>query len=138
MGTKSHLIQLYPIVEKLLDSGHKVTGIYFNSAKIKHENYTEILIENPFEAKMAEISKMFMEKGGTSIVNLKLWQASWAAWSESIEDMSMLPWRQARLMAVTPSLPTMLISTSGLVKMVATPWELPSIQANIRGDKSLQ
>merc|ERR1711953_290027 len=84
MGTKSPLIQLYPIVEKLLDSGHKVTGIYFNSAKIKHENYTEILIENPFEAKMAEISKMFMEKGGTSIVNLNLWQASWAAWSESI------------------------------------------------------
>ncbi len=24
LGTKSHLMQLYPIVEKLLDSGHKV------------------------------------------------------------------------------------------------------------------
>ena len=61
MGTKSHLIQLYPIVEKLLDSGHKVTGIYFNSAKIRHENYTEILIENPYDKKMAGMRKMMME-----------------------------------------------------------------------------
>merc|ERR1711936_1369738 len=89
MGTKSHLIQLYPIVEKLLDNGHKVTGVYFNSAKIKHENYTEILIENFMEDKMKEISKMFMEKGGTSAVNLRLWKASWDAWSSVIEKFAL-------------------------------------------------
>jgi len=97
MGTRSHLIQLYPIVEKLLDSGHQVTGVYFNSAKIKHENYTEILIDNPFEEKMKDISKMFMEKGGTNPFNLKLWKASWEAWSSVIEDMSMLPWRHPEI-----------------------------------------
>ena len=97
MGTKSHLLQLYPIVEKLLDIGHKVTGVYFYSAKIKHENYTEILIENPFEDKMAEISKMFMEKGGTSIFNFKIWKASWEAWSSVIEDMALLPWRHPEI-----------------------------------------
>ena len=92
MGTRSHLLQLYPIVEKLLDNGHKVTGVYFNSAKIKHENYTEILIENFMEDKMKEISKMFMEKGGTSAVNLRLWKASWDAWSSVIEKFALLPW----------------------------------------------
>ena len=97
MGTKSHLLQLYPVIEKLLDNGHKVTGIYFYSAKIKHENFTEILIENPFEEKMAEISKMVMEEGGTSVVNFKIWKASWAAWSEVIEDMSMLAWRHPEI-----------------------------------------
>ena len=93
MGTKSHLIQLYPIVEGLLDKGHKVTGVYFSSAKISHENYTEILIENPFEDAMKEISKMFMEKGGTNTFNLRLWKASWEAWSQVIEKASLLPWR---------------------------------------------
>ena len=97
MGTKSHLIQLYPIVEKLLDNGHKVTGVYFNSAKIKHENYTEILLENPFEDKMAEISKMFMEKGGTSLFNFRIWKASLEAWFSVIEDMAMLPWRHPEI-----------------------------------------
>merc|ERR1711936_30601 len=57
MGTKSHLLQLYPIVEKLLDNGHKVTGVYFNSAN-----------------------------------NLRLWKASWEAWSSVIEKFALLPW----------------------------------------------
>ena len=60
MGTRSHLLQLYPIVEKLLDNGHKVTGVYFNSAKIKHENYTEILIENFMEDKMKDSAGKYM------------------------------------------------------------------------------
>ena len=97
MGTKSHLIQLYPIVEKLLDSGHKVTGIYFNSAKIKHENYTEILIENPYDKQMAGMRKLMMEKGGTSMFNWKVWKASWDAWSAITEDVVLLPWRHPEI-----------------------------------------
>ena len=97
LGTKSHLLQLYPIVEKLLDSGHKVTGIYFNSAKIRHENYTEILIENPYDKKMAGMRKIMMEKGGTSLLNWKLWKASWDAWSDIIEDVVLLPWRHPQI-----------------------------------------
>ena len=97
LGTKSHLLQLYPIVEGLLESGHKVTGIYFNSAEIKHENYTEILIENPYDKKMGEMRKILMEKGGTSMFNWKAWKASWEAWSAIIEDVVLLPWRHPEI-----------------------------------------
>ena len=97
LGTKSHLLQLYPIVEKLLESGHKVTGIYFNSAEIKHENYTEILIENPYDKKMAGMRKLMMEKGGSSMFNWRLWIESWNAWSAIVEDVVLLPWRHPEI-----------------------------------------
>ena len=34
IGTKSHLIQLYPIVEKLLDNGHQVLHIFLLGRQI--------------------------------------------------------------------------------------------------------
>ena len=46
MGTKSHLLQLFPIVESLLARGHEVTGVFYSPSKISHNNYTEILIPN--------------------------------------------------------------------------------------------
>ena len=97
LGTKSHLLQLYPIVEKLLDSGHQVTGIYFSSAEISHENYTEILIDNPYDKNMEGIRKLLMEKGGSSMFNWKLWKASWDAWTDIIEDVALLPWRHPEI-----------------------------------------
>jgi hypothetical protein len=33
MGTRSHLIQMSPLVEELLDRGHTVTGVFFGSLK---------------------------------------------------------------------------------------------------------
>ena len=39
-GTKSHLIQISPLVEELLDRGHDVTSVLYDTLKVKHENYT--------------------------------------------------------------------------------------------------
>ena len=63
MGTVSHHLQLFPIVEKLLENGHQVTGVFFKSSKIQHKNYTEIMTPNVLEKFSAELSKLFMEKG---------------------------------------------------------------------------
>ena len=46
MGTKSHLLQLFPIVESLLARGHEVTGVFYSPSKISNKNYTEVLIPN--------------------------------------------------------------------------------------------
>ena len=55
VGTKSHLIQLFPVVEGLLEKGHHVTGVFFSSSKIVHPNYTEILVPNCFEKIMVQM-----------------------------------------------------------------------------------
>ena len=39
IGTKSHLLQIFPLVESLLSKGHEVTGLFYSPSKIKHENY---------------------------------------------------------------------------------------------------
>ena len=49
IGTKSHLFQYYPLVEEVLRRGHEVTGVFFDTLKIENENYTEIVVPNPFE-----------------------------------------------------------------------------------------
>ena len=55
MGTKSHLLQLFPMVESLLARGHEVTGVYYSPSKISHENYTEILLPNVMDDFKEEI-----------------------------------------------------------------------------------
>ena len=55
MGTKSHLLQLFPMVESLLARGHEVTGVYYSPSKIIHENYTEILLPNVMDDFKEEI-----------------------------------------------------------------------------------
>ena len=74
VGTKSHLIQLFPVVEGLLENGHQVTGVFFSSSKIVHPNFTEVLVPNNFDKIMGDVSKLYMEKGGQSMFNLKLYQ----------------------------------------------------------------
>ena len=54
LGTKSHLIQLFPIIEGLLEQGHTVNAAIFSPSKIKHENYTEIPLKNVFEKRNVE------------------------------------------------------------------------------------
>ena len=54
-GTKSHLLQLFPIVETLLARGHEVSGVYYSPSKIRHENYTEILLPNVMDEFKEEI-----------------------------------------------------------------------------------
>ena len=45
LGSKSHLIQMAPLVQELAERGHQVTGIFFNTLKIEHENYKEIVVQ---------------------------------------------------------------------------------------------
>ena len=54
-GTKSHLLQLFPIVETLLARGHEVSGVFYSPSKIRHENYTEILLPNVMDEFKEEI-----------------------------------------------------------------------------------
>ena len=88
-GTKSHLIQFSPIVEELLNRGHKVTAVFFDTLKIKHENYTEILIPNGMEKPAAITNKLFMEDGGQNSINTKLWKKANEAWTEAAEDIAL-------------------------------------------------
>ena len=94
VGTKSHLIQLYPIVEKLLENGHHVTTIFFSRGNIKHQNYTEIVVKNVFESKMAELSKLFMDRGSENAVINTIKQMKFAieAWSEVLEESALMYW----------------------------------------------
>ena len=58
IGTKSHVIQFSPMVEELLRQGHEVTSVFCFSLKIKHENYTEIIVPNPFESAYKGFTKV--------------------------------------------------------------------------------
>jgi len=88
LGTKSHLIQMAPLVQELAERGHQVTGIFFNTLKIEHENYKEIVVPYDLDFIMKEASKILMEKGGTSIFNPKMWVWSWNMWGEMMRNSS--------------------------------------------------
>ena len=93
LGTKSHLIQLFPIIEGLLEQGHTVNAAIFSPSKIKHENYTEILLKNVFEKRNDKVSEMMMQKGGQGMFNMKLWQAGLEFWTESIGEIAVGSWK---------------------------------------------
>ena len=63
-------------MSELVDRGHKVSAIVFNSVKIKNENFTEIVIPYAMDTLFAEASKKLMEKGGTSMMN-----PTWGWWA---------------------------------------------------------
>jgi len=87
MGTTSHLFQIFPMVEKLLENGNSVTGLFFKPSKIKNENYTEILIPNMQDKFRDQLSKMYMEKGGQSMFNWKVYQWFIENWTSMKKDM---------------------------------------------------
>ena len=89
MGTKSHLIQMKPLMSELLDRGHTVSAIIFNSVKINHENFTEIVIPSAMDSVYAEASKKLMEKGGTNMMNPSLWWWAFHFYKSKMEDMSL-------------------------------------------------
>ena len=93
IGTKSHILQYEPLVEELLARGHEVTTCFFHPLKLKHENYTGIVVPNVMAEMQKEASKLLMEEGGQTIWNFKLWQFAIRAWSESIEDIALMPLR---------------------------------------------
>ena len=93
-GTKSHLIQMSPIVEGLLDSGHSVTAVIYDTLKIKHENYTEVTVPNGLEKISAKINKVFMEDGGKDTLGLinkffRIVKKANEAWTGAVEDVAL-------------------------------------------------
>ena len=93
IGTKSHILQYEPLVEELLARGHEVTTCFFHPLKIEHKNYTQIVLPNVMEEIQKEASKLMMEEGGQTVWNYKLWQFGIRAWSDSIEDIALMPMR---------------------------------------------
>ena len=89
LGTKSHLIQMKPVVEEMLERGHTVTTVFFDSVKIKHRNYTDIVIPNILESVWAEASKKIMEKGGNSAFNPSIWWWAYNFYTSKMEQLSL-------------------------------------------------
>ena len=91
LGTKSHLIQMKPVIERMLERENTVTTIFFDSIKIKHNNYTEIVIPNILEAVWAEASKKIMEKGGNTMFNPSLWWWGYNFYKSKMEQLALGP-----------------------------------------------
>ena len=45
-NTRSHRMQQNAILEGMLAQGHTVTGVFPQKYKEKHQNYTEIIVED--------------------------------------------------------------------------------------------
>merc|ERR1712222_90320 len=71
-GTKSHLILMKPLIEELLAKDHQVTSIFFNSIKINHTNYTEIVVPSKMDDFYASMSKR-VASGGGNVMNPSFW-----------------------------------------------------------------
>ena len=100
IGTKSHLLQLFPLVESLLSKGHEVTGLFYSPSKIKHENYTEILVPNVLEEITSEFSKITMQKGGQGMFNLDVWKYTIKVWQNAVNDYTMLAYDTKEVQAM--------------------------------------
>jgi hypothetical protein len=89
VGTKSHLIMMRPLVEELLDRGHRVTAIIFQSVNLGHKNYTEIVIPSIMEEVMEGLSKKMMENGGGNLMSPSLWLWYYNFYKEKIKAMAL-------------------------------------------------
>jgi UDP:flavonoid glycosyltransferase YjiC (YdhE family) len=89
LGTRSHLITMRPLVEELLHRGHRVTAIFFQSLKLGHENYTEIVIPSMLEEVMEATSKKVMEKGGGNMMNPSIWLWMYNFYKERFADLAL-------------------------------------------------
>jgi hypothetical protein len=58
LGVRSHLIQLAPVMEELLERGHTVTAILFAVSGVRHDNFTEILLTTDMDAGMERFSQV--------------------------------------------------------------------------------
>ena len=50
-NTRSHRMQQNAVLEGMLARGHQVTGVFPQKYKEKHQNYTEILVEDRWRTK---------------------------------------------------------------------------------------
>ena len=113
-GTKSHLIVMKPVVEELLSRNHQVTSVFFNTLKIDHANYTEIVIPSTMDEMYAAMSKRLMKEGG-NIMNPSTWLWAYTFFKEKMKDMALevLSKEVIELMKAKPKIDTMLTFNPG-------------------------
>ena len=109
MGTKSHLIVMKPLIEELLAKDHQVTSIFFNSVKIKHPNYTEIVIPSKMDEFYSTMSKRLMKEGG-NLMNPYTWWWAYKLYEENMKDMAleMLSEEVIKLIKAKPKIDAMI------------------------------
>ena len=96
-GTKSNLIQVHPLIEEVLNRGHEVTSVVFDTLNTEHENYTEFTVPNGMTKLYEAFSKLAMEEGGINPLSIKFWREIWAAWSECVEDVALLALKEEKV-----------------------------------------
>ena len=74
MGTKSNLITMKPVLEEMLERGHKVTTVIYNTLDLNnHQNYTEVVVPSVTEQLIVDVSKKMMGKEGTNFLSPSFW-----------------------------------------------------------------
>ena len=89
MGTKSHLITMKPVLEEMLERGHKVTSIIYSTLELKNQNYTEIIVPSVMEKLMVEASTKMMEKGGTDYMSPSFWLWIYNLYKDRMKNISL-------------------------------------------------
>ena len=109
MGTKSHLIVMKPLIEELLAKDHQVTSIFFNSLKIDHSNYTEIVIPNKMDEFYETASKRLMKEGANPL-SPSLWLWAYNLYQENMKSwaLDMLNEDVIQLIKAKPKIDVML------------------------------
>ena len=120
VGKKSHIIQFTPLVEELLQRGHEVTTCFFHPLKLKHENYTEIIVPNVLEKNQKERSKVVLKEGGQSVWNLRYIQYEINTWSDNMDDIALMP-------ITVGEIHSLMNSSRKVDVLVTTAWELPGV-----------
>ena len=89
IGTKSHLIVMKPVVEELLNRGHKVTSVIFHPFKLDHENHTEILVTSRMDRLFTDATKKLLAKGGSNPMNPLNWFPFYQFLKENMKDLAL-------------------------------------------------
>ena len=89
MGTKSHLITMKPVLEEMLERGHKVTSIIYSTLELNNQNYTEIIVPSVMDKIMVEASTKMMEKGGADYLSPSFWMWLFNLYKDRMKNISL-------------------------------------------------
>ena len=98
-----------PLIEELLAKDHQVTSIFFNSLKINHSNYTEIVIPNKMDEFYEVASKRLMKEGANPL-SPSLWLWAYHLYQENMKSwaLDMLNEDVIQLIKAKPKIDVML------------------------------
>ena len=114
IGTRSHIIQMKPLIKELLDRGNAVTAAIFASTELAHENLTEVLLPTDLDALYANGSRLLMGEGGASLLNPDLWFWFYDFYHQMLRDLALDMFRPLQLQQ--------LIKKGPKVDLVVTTW----------------